>query len=67
MRCVLGERAAPVGTPGVLCGMLELAHRQQAVPCIAQLFEPAIRLAENGFAISAAAHACWRAEFDCVC
>lgn len=40
-----------VGAPGVL-RMLELAHRQHGKLPWATLFEPAIRLAEQGFAIS---------------
>jgi gamma-glutamyltranspeptidase/glutathione hydrolase len=45
-----------VGTPGVLRA-LELAHRKQGRLPWAQLFEPAIRLAEQGFAISPRLHA----------
>ena len=44
-----------VGTPGVLRA-LELAHRKQGRLPWAQLFEPAIRLAEQGFAISPRLH-----------
>ena len=51
---VVGGRA--VGTPGVL-RMLELAHRQHGKLAWARLFEPAIRLADNGFAISPRLHA----------
>jgi gamma-glutamyltranspeptidase/glutathione hydrolase len=40
-----------VGVPGLL-RMLELAHRDKGRLPWASLFEPAIRLAENGFAIS---------------
>lgn len=40
-----------VGVPGVL-RMLELAHRQHGKLRWANLFEPAIRLAESGFAVS---------------
>lgn len=40
-----------VGVPGVL-RMLELAHREHGKLPWASLFEPAIRLAEQGFAIS---------------
>ena len=40
-----------VGTPGVL-RLLELAHREKGRLPWATLFEPAIRLAESGFAIS---------------
>ena len=39
-----------VGIPGVV-GMLELAHRKYGKLPWARLFEPAIRLAENGFPI----------------
>ena len=49
----VGGRA--VGTPGVL-RMLEMAHRQHGRLSWAQLFEPAIALAENGFAVSARLH-----------
>ncbi len=49
----VGGRA--VGTPGVL-QMLELAHRQHGRLPWAQLFEPAITLAEQGFAVSARLH-----------
>jgi gamma-glutamyltranspeptidase/glutathione hydrolase len=44
-----------VGTPGVLRA-LELAHKQHGRLPWAQLFEPAIRLAEQGFPISARLH-----------
>jgi gamma-glutamyltranspeptidase/glutathione hydrolase len=50
---VIGGRA--VGTPGVL-RMLELAHRQHGKLAWARLFEPAIRLAEDGFALSSRLH-----------
>jgi gamma-glutamyltranspeptidase/glutathione hydrolase len=40
-----------VGVPGLL-RMLELAHRQHGKLPWARLFEPAIRLAESGFAVS---------------
>ena len=49
----IGGRA--VGTPGVL-PMLEMAHRRHGRLSWAQLFEPAIALAENGFAVSARLH-----------
>ncbi len=49
----IGGRA--VGTPGVL-RMLEMAHRQHGRLSWAQLFEPAIALAENGFAVSVRLH-----------
>ena len=44
-----------VGTPGVLRA-LELAHRQHGRLPWAKLFEPAIKLAEQGFAISPRLH-----------
>ncbi len=50
----VGGRA--VGVPGVL-RMLELAHRQHGRLPWARLFEPAIALAERGFAISPRLHA----------
>jgi gamma-glutamyltranspeptidase/glutathione hydrolase len=50
---VVGGRA--VGAPGVL-RMLELAHRQHGALPWARLFEPAIRLADNGFAMSPRLH-----------
>jgi len=57
MRAMVGGRA--VGTPGVL-RMLEQAHREQGAdqPHLpwGQLFEPAIRLAEQGFRISPRLH-----------
>ena len=45
------EGGIPVGVPGVI-RMLELAHQEQGNLPWAALFEPAINLAENGFAIS---------------
>lgn len=45
-----------VGTPGVL-RMLALAHRQHGRLPWAQLFRPALRLAEEGFPISPRLHA----------
>ncbi len=45
-----------VGTPGVL-RMLESAHRQHGRLVWARLFEPAIRLADSGFALSPRLHA----------
>jgi gamma-glutamyltranspeptidase/glutathione hydrolase len=56
---VVGGRA--VGVPGVL-RMLELAHRQHGKLPWARLFEPAIELAERGFAISPRLHALLAAE-----
>lgn len=56
---VIGGRA--VGTPGAL-RMLELAHRQHGKLPWARLFEPAIRLADDGFALSARLHAVLLAE-----
>lgn len=50
----VGGRA--VATPGVL-RMLELAHRQHGRLPWARLFEPAIRLADEGFAVSPRLHA----------
>ena len=47
---VVGGRS--VGTPGVV-KMLEMAHKQHGKLAWAQLFTPAIELAENGFKISA--------------
>ena len=44
-----------VGTPGVLRA-LEMAHKKTGQLQWAKLFEPAIRLSENGFAISARLH-----------
>ena len=44
-----------VGVPGAL-RMLELAHRQHGRLAWARLFEPAIRLAGDGFAVSARLH-----------
>ncbi|HJV28738.1 MAG TPA: gamma-glutamyltransferase family protein [Aromatoleum sp.] len=46
---VVGGRS--VGVPGALA-MLELAHREQGKLPWADLFQPAIQLAEQGFAIS---------------
>ena len=50
---VVGGRA--VGTPGLL-RMLELAHRDHGRLPWADLFQPAIRLAEHGFAVSPRLH-----------
>jgi gamma-glutamyltranspeptidase / glutathione hydrolase len=49
MQGVVGGRS--VGTPGVLRA-LEMAHRQHGKLAWKALFEPAIRLAEQGFVIS---------------
>ena len=51
---VVGGRS--VGTPGVL-KMLAIAHQQHGKLPWARLFEPAIHLAKNGFAISPRLHA----------
>ena len=51
---VVGGRS--VGTPGVL-KMLAMAHQQHGKLPWARLFEPAIHLAKNGFAISPRLHA----------
>lgn len=53
LAAAVGGRA--VGTPGVL-HMLELAHRQHGRLPWAQLFEPAIALAEQGFPVSPRLH-----------
>ena len=53
MAAVVGGRS--VGVPGVL-RMLEAAHRQHGRLPWAQLFQPAIALAEQGFAVSARLH-----------
>ena len=50
-----------VGTPGLL-RMLEKAHEQHGVLPWAQLFEPAIALAEQGFPISPRLHALLSAD-----
>ena len=50
---VVGGRS--VGTPGVL-RLLEAAHRRYGKLPWAQLFQPAIRLSEEGFPISARLH-----------
>lgn len=50
---VVGGRS--VGAPGVL-RMLELAHRQHGRLPWKSLFEPAIRMAEEGFAVSPRMH-----------
>ena len=51
---VVGGRS--VGTPGVL-KMLAMAHQQHGKLPWARLFDPAINLAKNGFAISPRLHA----------
>lgn len=56
---VVGGRS--VGTPGVL-QMLAQAHAQHGQLPWAQLFEPAIRLATRGFAISPRLHAQLKAD-----
>ncbi len=56
---VVGGRS--VGTPGAL-RMLEAVHRQHGKLPWAQLFEPAIRLAEDGFPISPRLNALLAAE-----
>lgn len=53
-QAVVGGRS--VGTPGVL-HMLALAHRQHGRLPWARLFEPAIRLATDGFAVGPRLHA----------
>nr|WP_262416130.1 gamma-glutamyltransferase [Pseudomonas fluorescens] len=50
-----------VGTPGVLRA-LEMAHKQHGRLPWAKLFEPAIKLAEQGFAISARLHSLLEAD-----
>ncbi|MCV2356297.1 gamma-glutamyltransferase family protein [Paucibacter sp. B2R-40] len=52
-QAVVGGRS--VGTPGLL-RMLELAHRKYGTLPWARLFEPAIRLSENGFELGARMH-----------
>ncbi|MEO3427521.1 gamma-glutamyltransferase [Pelagibius sp. CAU 1746] len=51
---VVGGRS--VGTPGLL-RMLEAAHRDHGKLAWSSLFQPAIRLAEEGFAVSPRLHA----------
>lgn len=58
-QAVVGGRS--VGTPGVL-RMLALAHQQHGQLPWARLFEPAIRLAQQGFAISPRLHAQLKAD-----
>ena len=50
-----------VGVPGAV-RMLEAAHRQHGVLPWAQLFEPAITLAEQGFRVSARLHTLLQAD-----
>ncbi|WP_310388538.1 gamma-glutamyltransferase family protein, partial [Roseateles sp.] len=52
-QAVVGGRS--VGTPGLM-RMLELAHTKYGVLPWARLFEPAIRLSENGFELGARMH-----------
>lgn len=59
MDAAVGGRA--VGVPGVL-RMLELAHRAHGRLPWAQLFEPAIRLAEQGFPLPPRLHALLAAD-----
>jgi gamma-glutamyltranspeptidase/glutathione hydrolase len=54
MDAVVGGRS--VGVPGTVA-MLALAHREHGRLPWARLFEPAIRLAEEGFAVSPRLHA----------
>ncbi len=56
---VVGGRA--VGVPGAV-RLLELAHERHGKLPWAQLFEPALRLAEQGFAVSRRLHAQLQAE-----
>jgi len=59
VEAVVGGRA--VGVPGAV-RMLEMAHRQHGKLPWARLFEPAIALAEGGFAISPRLHALLTAD-----
>jgi len=59
MQAVVGGRS--VGVPGTVA-MLALAHRQHGTLPWARLFEPAIRLAEQGFPVSARLHTLLAAE-----
>jgi gamma-glutamyltranspeptidase/glutathione hydrolase len=56
---VVGGRS--VGTPGAVA-MLEMAHRQHGKLPWAALFEPAIRLAQQGFPVSARLHSLLKAD-----
>lgn len=60
---VVGGR--PVGTPGVL-RLLEMTHRRFGRLPWADLFQPAIRLAEEGFPVSPRLHALLEKEKDLV-
>lgn len=53
MEAIVGGRS--VGVPGVL-RMLEMAHREHGKLAWASLFEPAIKLAEEGFTVSPRLH-----------
>jgi gamma-glutamyltranspeptidase/glutathione hydrolase len=59
MQAVVGGRS--VGVPGTVA-MLALAHRQHGKLPWARLFEPAIQLAEQGFAVSPRLHTLLAAE-----
>lgn len=59
MQAVVGGRS--VGVPGTVA-MLALAHRQHGKLPWARLFEPAIQLAERGFAVSPRLHTLLAAE-----
>ncbi len=59
MTAVVGGR--PVGVPGTV-SMLALAHRAHGKLPWARLFEPAIRLAEDGFEVSPRLHTLLAAE-----
>ncbi|MGS5086377.1 gamma-glutamyltransferase family protein [Hydrogenophaga sp. A37] len=59
MEAVVGGRS--VGTPGAVA-MLALAHRQHGKLTWAKLFEPAITLAEQGFAVSPRLHSLLQSE-----
>jgi gamma-glutamyltranspeptidase/glutathione hydrolase len=58
-QAVVGGRS--VGVPGTVA-MLEMAHRQHGKLPWAALMEPAIRLADSGFAVSPRLHTLLRAE-----
>ncbi len=58
-QAAIGGRA--VGVPGTL-RMLEMAHRQHGRLPWAQLFAPAIALAQNGFRLGARLHALLKAD-----